>query len=309
MYKIIIAPLPMMILFTGMRWLLRSPIGIKIWSGINSVSPLEKPGFRAHDNESKALDEKSKKTEQKSKQTPDSDLNDSNSSGDTDKFSKINQFELVKDRKKGSLEKESKKTGSNKQEESEDQSKLSQFQVGAPKRRPTYGHLKSGSSQNFTPNSSSELKFDGGNTMCSSPTSPRSGNKVMDQLESTGREGPSQHPTRWEKFKAAMGQPSFTKIVIGRCLIVLVTVGSIFLILKISTNSSGDSWPWGFWYVAALIFDQCIFQPITSLIQFSLLFRFIKNSMNKEWKNAPVTRFVIGKDIMTIVESKLSFDQ
>jgi hypothetical protein len=188
--------------------------------------------------------------------------------------------------------------------------KPSQFQVNAPKRRSNYNHLKSGSTEDFNPNSTSELKhFDGANTMCSSPNSPRSIHRMMAQLDPIGKEANQTPPSRWQKFKEGLSQPSATKRFIGKVLMLVVALGSVYLILKISTNSSGNSWPWGFWYVAALTFDQCLFQPLTSLAQFYLLNRYVKNCMKKEWKEAPFTRLVIGKDIMAIVESKLSLDK
>lgn len=239
-------------------------------------------------------------------------MNVSSSSGDMNKNFKSEQMELLHAKNKELAEEESKEDMSkNSGEKTVDQSKPSQFQANGSKRRSNYNHLKSGSTEGFIPNSLSELKqFDGGNTMVSSPTSPRSNKGSLAEIFSFNSEKTDDSTvSRWGKFKTTVSQPSKLKQISGRCMMGIVALGSFFLIWKISTNSNGNSWPWGFWYVAALIFDQCIFQPVTTALQFIFLYRFVQNSMKSEWKKASFTRLLIGNDIMAVVESKLNIDK
>lgn len=78
---------------------------------------------------------------------------------------------------------------------------------------------------------------------------------------------------------------------------------SIYVILSISLVSSNNkNWPWGLWYFCSLIFDQFLFSPLLSMIQFIPLYRFFFKP--KCWISKKVTPCLIGKDIMIVFQSK-----
>lgn len=106
------------------------------------------------------------------------------------------------------------------------------------------------------------------------------------------------------KHLSKIKQNIFTKKFFGVLLSWGVALGSVYIIWAISVaNSNQNSWPWGFWYVAALIFDQAIFNPTMTLLQFTLLHKYINSiKLSDNWKTA--VRWIIGKDILAIVDSK-----
>lgn len=95
------------------------------------------------------------------------------------------------------------------------------------------------------------------------------------------------------------------KVWIGRLLMLLIGGGSIYMVIAISlTSESANSWPWGFWYVFALLFDLAFFQPIMSLAKFLLFLRHLKKPFEGRFKG--LCRSIIGNDILAVVESKVS---
>ncbi len=98
-------------------------------------------------------------------------------------------------------------------------------------------------------------------------------------------------------------QPSWAKKVCGIVLMILVGLGSAYVVFAISAGSKSNSWPWGFWYVVALVFDQLVFQPVSAMLQFSLLYRYVYKKEHA--LVGRLTHLVIGKDIMAVVNSKL----
>jgi cobalamin biosynthesis Mg chelatase CobN len=102
---------------------------------------------------------------------------------------------------------------------------------------------------------------------------------------------------------------SKTKQWIGRGLLVVLTGGSIYMIMAISLNSqSPEQWPWGFWYVFALLFDLGVFQPVISLAKFGLLLKFIKKPPASGTADF-FTRTFIGNDILSIFSPKSGTSQ
>lgn len=175
----------------------------------------------------------------------------------------------------------------------------SPFNTNQTKRPSAYKHLKSNSFDLNSVNSSQDLKHrDDSKTMCSSPTSPRNS-----KIFSLDDENQPKVSTPKQSLKDKMNQPSKIKRITGYFLMMLVGVGSGYLIWTISANSSSNSWPWGFWYVAALFFDQFIFQPVIALLIFPFLHRLINQP--KDHFGESLARRIIGNDILAVIESKL----
>lgn len=135
-----------------------------------------------------------------------------------------------------------------------------------------------------------------------SPKNKSEKNKAA-STDSKGKESSSKKCE--PEAKESVKKPKTTvKQWIGRGLLVALTAGSIYMILAISMNSQApEQWPWGFWYVFALLFDLGIFQPLFSLCKFGLLLRFIKKpQLNKtpDW----LTKNIIGQDILNIFSPK-----
>lgn len=99
-----------------------------------------------------------------------------------------------------------------------------------------------------------------------------------------------------------------TKIMTGRTIMILLLAASCYSILTISMNggkNSKDGWPWGFWYVAAFVFDQCFFLPFTSLLQYLLVYCAIVKKSNPRGCVHKFAKWIIGKDIMRVILSRV----
>lgn len=133
---------------------------------------------------------------------------------------------------------------------------------------------------------------------------------TIDTLASIPESRPTSSATETNKTPSAKKnlptkKPTKVKVWIGRCLLAAITIGSICMISAISANTKNpNSWPWGFWYVFALLFDLGLFQPAITMVKFILFFKHIHNPFKGKYKAIP--RAIIGADILAVVESKLS---
>ncbi len=137
----------------------------------------------------------------------------------------------------------------------------------------------------------------------------RKDGNTLDTLGTNHPPRPTSSATEADKTTAKKNlltkKPTQLKVWIGRGLLVAITLGSTYMIMAISvTSESADSWPWGFWYVFALIFDLGFFQPAITMVKFILFFKHIHKPWEGKYKT--VTRAIIGADILAVIESKLS---
>jgi hypothetical protein len=136
--------------------------------------------------------------------------------------------------------------------------------------------------EDFNPSSEKELI---------TPSSPDSQTKEETQKQASG----------WQKLKNAITQPSKTKQIIGKVLMAGVAAGAIALVSTTGSSSSASAWPAGYWYVAAMAFDQGVFHPVASLLQFSLLYSYVsKPGLPAGFK--VLTRWLINKDILKVFD-------
>ena len=133
-------------------------------------------------------------------------------------------------------------------------------------------------------------------TIASTPQSPTASSIIFaNNLE---MEQPKTSPMSPSQIKT----PGRTKVWVGRILMVVIGMICAYIVLAISSGSNPSSWPWGFWYVIALGFDQLVFQPLSALVQFSLLYWYVSYPMHP--KLLKFTKLLIGNDIMSVVDSK-----
>lgn len=138
------------------------------------------------------------------------------------------------------------------------------------------------------------------------------GRKDVNTLDTLGPIHPSRptsSATQADKSTAKKNlltkKPSQLKVWIGRGLLVAITLGSAYMIWALAAASkSSNSWPWGYWYVFALIFDLGFFQPAITMVKFILFFKHIHKPWEGKYKT--VARAIIGADILAVIESKLS---
>lgn len=108
-----------------------------------------------------------------------------------------------------------------------------------------------------------------------------------------------------QKKKILTKKPTQYKVWIGRTLLLLITLGSMYMVWAISvTSESENSWPWGYWYVFALLFDLALFQPVITFFKYLLFFAHIHKPWTGKFKT--LARAIIGSDILTAVESKVN---
>jgi hypothetical protein len=152
------------------------------------------------------------------------------------------------------------------------------------------------------------------NTWTNSPLSPRpisivksKPRKSVYRIQKPQAEAPKdQSPVASTVSQQAsvLKQPSRAKKIIGIVLMIAVGLVSAYVVFAISAGSNSSSWPWGCWYVVALFFDQLMFQPGSAMIQYSLLYWYVFKKENARVRR--LTHLVIGKDIMAVVNSKLT---
>lgn len=156
-------------------------------------------------------------------------------------------------------------------------------------KRDVYQRQKSSSMDEMNPNRRDKNQLD--SPVTTTGSRPTSSNSTDLQLED-----------RKKSPAKTIFQP---KVWGGRVLIILIACGSFYVVTAISLSSeSANSWPWGFWYVYALLFDLAFFQPVITFIKFILFFSHIKKPYEGKFKG--IARAIIGSDILAIVESKLS---
>lgn len=97
------------------------------------------------------------------------------------------------------------------------------------------------------------------------------------------------------------------RVWIGRCLLVALTVLSLYSIFALSLGGTDhSSWPWGFWYAVSLAIDQFVYQPMLTFLQYGLVYLYFIKQPPKSMKTVKcLTKLIIGKDIMRVFKSKL----
>lgn len=165
---------------------------------------------------------------------------------------------------------------------------ISQFKAGSG-RRSSVSKSRVGVVEDISPESTKELN-------------PLNGQQ---KPEDQKKEEVPEKPTGWQKFKTFLAQPSRSKQLIGIALMIGVGVAAVSLVSKIGANAGAHAWPSGYWYLAALAFDQGLFHPLSSLVQFSLFYAYInKPDLASGFKT--LTRLVISSDILSVFDSKLN---
>jgi hypothetical protein len=258
MLRIIIVPIPLMIVFTGIRKLLSGDIGLS-----NIVSPASRTPHKKSSSSFSAL--------KSGISTPTTrEFNRSSSSSDD--------------------EKDDKKEKDPKTDHDDNGWHLGQNKSGEKEKADNGLHLGQ--------NKDEEKKIKDKKEK-SNPSSPRG---EPAQAVKDGILKPSSNPVTGA-VKSILTKALKYKIWIGRTALTTVTMGSLYSIMAISTTSkSKGSWPWGFWYAFSLGFDLLVFQPLMTLCQFLLVFKYVTKSPSAGFKL--FVRLIIGKDIMTVFDGK-----